>query len=84
MRRQTLWDPEDRRPPEAPLLEAEIERIAPGAQTRITLVGGEWRVRALRPAAMCARGSGLAGRDASAQIAQVLVDHGLPARPLGR
>jgi hypothetical protein len=84
MKHRIEWDPEDRRPFDAAVLEAEIGGIWPGIQARMTLVGGEWRVRALRPAAMCTRGSDFGGRDASAQVAQVLVDHGHAARPIGR
>jgi hypothetical protein len=78
------WAPEEQRPPDAAALEAEIERVSPGTQAKITLVDGEWRVRALRPAAMCVRGVDFGERDASARVAQVLVDHGHAARPHGR
>lgn len=78
------WDPEGRRPRDAPILEDEIRRVVPGAQVKLTLRDGEWLVRALLPAAMCARGAGLAARDVSARVAEVLLDHDLPARVLSR
>jgi hypothetical protein len=81
---RVVWKPEDRKPPDASALEAEIQRIAPGAQSRITFVDGEWHVRSLRPASMCSRGAGLSERDVSERVAQLLADHGHPARRLTR
>jgi hypothetical protein len=37
-----------------------MRETAPAAEIKLTLVKGEWLVRALLPAAMCARGSGFA------------------------
>lgn len=79
-----LWDPDEGKPVDASALEQEIERIAPDARVKITLVNGEWRVRALNPAAMCARGADLSGRDVSDAVAQVLVDHDYPAQAFRR
>lgn len=73
------WDPDDRKPADAAVLEDEIRRVAPGARVKITLRGGRWLVRGLGPAGMCARGTDLSGRDVSEVVAQILADHDHPA-----
>ena len=80
--REVVWDPVQERPGNAEALEAEVRRVAPAAQVKITLVDGQWRVRALAPAAMCGRGHDLSGRDVSAAIAEALTDAGFEATPL--
>ena len=72
------WQPEDRRPANAAEVEAEIDRVARGGVVRLTLVQGGWRVRALLPAAMCARGASASDRDVSDKVAEILIDHGHP------
>ncbi|HEY7411856.1 MAG TPA: hypothetical protein VII13_14010 [Vicinamibacteria bacterium] len=74
-----VWDPAESAPPDAGLLEAEIERVAPGAQVKLTLREDTWRVRALLSAALCTRGAGLSARDASAAVVEVLDARGIPA-----
>ena len=74
------WEPDARKPQDALILEDEIGRVVPGAQVKLTLREGEWLVRALLPAALCQRGADLSARDASARVAEVLLDHDLPAR----
>jgi hypothetical protein len=79
-----LWDPDDRKPRNAADIEAEIQKIAPGAQVRLTLQDGEWLVRALAPAAWCYHGVDYSARDVSAAIAELLGDHDHPARVFRR
>jgi hypothetical protein len=74
-----IWSPESSRPADAAVLEAKIAAVAPGAQVQLTLVDGEWRVRALGSAAMCERGGDFSTRDRSAAVAEMLSDEGLPA-----
>ena len=78
------WEPDQSKPRDASALEDEIQRAAPGAQVKLTLRDGQWLVRALLPAAMCGRGGGLASRDVSAVVADLLADHDLPARVFSR
>ena len=73
------WNPDDRKPREAEALERQIRELAPGAEVKMTLRGDAWLVRALAPAGMCYRGGGLAGRDVSATIAELLSESGYPA-----
>lgn len=73
------WQPEDRKPATAAEIEAEIDRICRGGTVRLTFVETGWRVRALLPAAMCARGASVSDRDVSDKVAEVLSDHGHPA-----
>jgi len=77
---RVIWDPEDRKPGNAAALEAEIERVAQGAQVKLTLRDEAWLVRALAPAAFCGRGHGFSGRDLSETIAELLEDNELPVR----
>ena len=63
---------------QATAFEEVVRRSAPGAQVKLTLLDGIWRVRALLPAAMCARGGTFADRDASRQVAEALEAEGLP------
>ena len=72
------WQPEDRKPANAAVVEAEIERIVRGGTVRLTFVPTGWQVRALLPAAMCARGASVGDRDVSEKVAEVLIDFGLP------
>lgn len=75
------WRPAESRPPNAPALEALIAQVAPAAVVTLTLAeDGCWQVRALLPAAMCARGADFSSRDVSARVASVLDDHDCPAR----
>jgi len=76
------WQPEDRKPVNAAEIEAEIERITRGGMVRLTLVETGWRVRALLPAAMCARGASVSDRDVSDQVAEILTDQGCLVAPL--
>ena len=76
---EIVWDPDNRKPPNHEVLKSEIEALAAGARVKLTLKGEEWLVRALAPAAFCGRGSDFSGRDLSAQVAEVLNDHGCPA-----
>jgi hypothetical protein len=79
------WKPSDRRPAEADVLEAAIARAVPAAAVTLTLASdGAWQVRALLPAAMCARGGDFSSRDVSARVASVLDDHDVPARTFAR
>jgi hypothetical protein len=71
-----IWEPEDRKPADAPELEAQIRAMAPGTQVKMTLRGEAWLVRALGPSALCTRGPGLAARDVSETIAELLTDAG--------
>jgi len=71
-----VWDPADSKPEDAPALEAEIARVAAGAQVKLTLTPKGWLVRALGGAAMCSRGGELASRDLSRAVAEVLSDSG--------
>jgi hypothetical protein len=73
-----FWQPEDRKPANAAEMEVEIERITQGGTVRLTLVDTGWRVRALLPAAMCARGASASDRDVSEKVAEVLSDHSCP------
>jgi hypothetical protein len=70
------WHPEDRKPENAAEIEAEIVWITRGGTVRLTFVETGWRVRALLPAAMCARGASAADRDVSDKVAEILSDHG--------
>lgn len=72
------WDPEDARPANGDEVEALIDSVARGAQVKVRVRPEGWRVRALGGAAMCERGSGLAGRDLSERVADVLEDAGCP------
>ncbi len=72
------WQPVEAKPSNAAEIEVEIERIARGGVVRLTLVAEGWRVRALLPAAMCARGAPASERDVSDRIAEVLQDHDCP------
>lgn len=77
----TVWDPETRKPDASSAIEAEIARVAPGAEVKLTLLpDGAWLVRALLPSASCLRGRDLASRDVSARVAEALDDHEVPAR----
>jgi hypothetical protein len=82
--RSVLWDPEQRRPADADVLEQEIARVAPASRVKLTWLGDAWLVRALAPAALCNRGPVLSQRDVSATIAELLADHGHPARVGGK
>ena len=73
------WEPDEAKPPDAADLAAAIERVAPGARVKIRLHGGTWRVRALAPPGLCTRGPGVAGRDASEAVAELLRESGHPA-----
>lgn len=76
-----VWDPEPSRPADALDIDAEIARIAPGAEVKLTLQpDGAWLVRALLPSATCLRGRDLMSRDVSPRVAEVLGDYDLPAR----
>jgi len=75
-----FWEPVTHKPAVAAALEAEIHRLAPGVQVKLTLDGEAWLVRALAPAALCTRGPDFSGRDVSEAIAQLLSDNGVPAR----
>lgn len=75
-----VWNPDTKKPRDASSLEAEIRRVAPGAEVKLTLVDDGWLVRALAPAALCSRGSDFSGRDLSEAIAHVLNDNDCPAR----
>lgn len=77
------WRPEELKPGNAAEIEAAIERVARGGVVRLTLADTGWRVRALLPAAMCARGVPASARDVSDKVAEVLIDHGC-AVDLGR
>jgi len=82
---KVLWKPAESRPQNAAALEAAIEQVAPAAQVTLTVADdGVWQVRALLPAAMCARGGDFASRDVSARVASVLDDHDCPARTFAR
>jgi len=70
------WQPDDRKPGNASEIEAEIERVTRGGVVRLTFAETGWRVRALLPAAMCARGASASDRDVSEKVAEVLSDHG--------
>ena len=74
------WDPEAARPGDAEDLEREMERAVPLCQVKVTLVGDEWRVRALAPPGFCGSGRSLNERDVSRQIAEILVDAGHPVK----
>ena len=74
------WDPDQRRPADADVLEREIARAAPASRVKLTWLGDAWLVRALAPAALCNRGPDVSQRDVSATIAELLADHGHPAR----
>ena len=79
------WKPADRRPTDAEALEAAIALVVPAAAVTLTLADdGAWQVRALLPAAMCARGGDFSSRDVSARVASVLDDHDCPARTFAR
>jgi hypothetical protein len=73
------WDPDDRKPEEAWKVEAEIQSATPHALVKLTLVEGEWLVRALNPAAMCQQGDDFASRDVSDAVAEILTDNDVPA-----
>ena len=73
------WDPDDKKPKDAPRLEAEIRSATPDALVKLTLVQGEWLVRALNPAAMRLVGDDFASRDVSDAVAEVLNDNDVPA-----
>ena len=79
-----LWDPDGEKPEHAARLEAEMQRIAPGAQVKLTFRDGEWLVRALAPSAMCSRGGEFTSRDVSAGIAELLNDNDCRARVFPR
>jgi hypothetical protein len=79
MAASVTWSPEGARPADAAGFEAKIAALAPGSQVKLTLVDGVWLVRALTPGAMCVRGGDFSTRDASAAIAEMLSDEGLPA-----
>jgi hypothetical protein len=72
------WRPEDLKPENAAAIEAAIEDVARGGTVRLTLVESGWKVRALLPAAMCARGASASDRDVSDKVAELLIDHGCP------
>jgi hypothetical protein len=79
------WRPEGSRPADAAALEAAIEQVVPAAAVTLTLADdGAWQVRALLPAAFCARGGDFSSRDVSARVASVLDDHDCPARTFAR
>jgi hypothetical protein len=79
------WKPAERRPADGDALEAAIGRAVPAAVVTLTLADdGVWQVRALLPAAMCARGGDFASRDVSARVASLLDDHDCPARTFAR
>ena len=82
---KVLWRPAESRPANAPALEAAVADAVPAAEVTLTLADdGVWQVRALLPAAMCARGGDFASRDVSARVASVLDDHDCPARTFAR
>lgn len=76
-----VWQPDERKPKNAAEIESEIDLIARGGVVRLTLTPDGWRVRALLPAAMCARGASVVDRDVSDKVAQLLVEHDCPAAP---
>lgn len=76
---EVIWEPDARKPPDAADLDGQIDKVAPGARVKITLLGDTWLVRALAPAALCTRGPGVSGRDVSDAVAEVLRDSGYPA-----
>lgn len=76
-----VWEPESERPADASLLAARIEEDVPGVQVKLTRVGDIWRVRALAPAAFCARGGDFSGRDVSRRVVDWLGEHGVTAEP---
>lgn len=75
------WQPEDKKPSDALAIEAEIERIVRGGVVRLSFGTTGWRVRALLPAAMCARGAPASDRDVSDKVAEILSDHGCKVAP---
>ncbi len=75
------WQPIDKKPSNAAEIEAEIDRIARGGVVRLTLGPGGWRVRALLPAAMCARGTPVQGREISDRVEDILSDFDCPVAP---
>jgi hypothetical protein len=75
------WSPADRKPPNAAEIEIEIDRIARGGVVRLVLAETGWRVRALLPAALCARGASASDRDVSEKVIELLIDHDCPAAP---
>ena len=82
---KVVWNPAERRPADAEALEAAIAAAAPGAAVTLTLASDDvWQVRALGPAALCARGGDFASRDCSARVAEVLDGHDVPARTFAR
>ena len=72
------WDPPEARPANGGDVEAVIDTVARGAQVKVRVRPEGWRVRALGGAAMCERGTGLAGRDLSERVAEVLEEAGYP------
>jgi hypothetical protein len=82
---KVLWRPVESRPANADALEAAVADAVPAAEVTLTRADdGVWQVRALLPAAMCARGGDFASRDVSARVASVLEDHDCPARTFAR
>lgn len=73
---EITWRPEDLKPGNAAEIEAAIEKVARGGTVRLTLGETGWKVRALLPAAMCARGASASDRDVSDKVSEVLIDHG--------
>jgi hypothetical protein len=69
------WLPPEAKPKNAEEIEAAIDRVARGGVVRLSLTSGGWRVRALLPAAMCARGAPASERDVSSRVVEVLLDH---------
>ena len=72
---EITWLPAESRPGNAPEIEAEIRKVAPGGVVRLTLCKAGWRVRALLPAAMCGRGAKASERDASSKVEEILLNH---------
>jgi hypothetical protein len=80
------WDPPEARPADGEEVEGLIDSVARGAQVKVRVRPEGWRVRALGGAAMCERGAGLAGRDLSQRVADLLEEAGYPVfrAPTGR
>ena len=74
------WAPPSLRPPDGDALEAEIERVAPRCEARVTEKADGWLVRALAPVPGCGRDRSFEDRDVSERVAEVLTDAGYPAR----
>ena len=74
------WAPPELRPPDGADLEAEIERVTPRVEAKITQKPDGWLVRALAPVPGCGRGRSFEDRDVSERVAEVLRDAGYPAR----